>query len=44
MTTYGDNNTVRISGCVFSLSGSTLTVSTANNTQQNYVITFSDII
>ena len=44
MTTYGDNNTVRISGCVFTLSGSTLTVSTANNTQQNYVITFSDII
>lgn len=44
MTAYGDNNTVRISGCVFTLSGSTLTVSTANNTEQNYVITFSDII
>lgn len=44
MTTYGDNNTVRISGGVFTLSGSTLTVSTANNTEQNYVITFSDII
>ena len=44
MTAYGDNNTVRISGCVFTLSGSTLTVSTANNTDQNYVITFSDII
>lgn len=44
MSAYGDNNTVRISGCVFTLSGSTLTVSTANNTDQNYVITFSDII
>lgn len=44
MSTYGSNNTVRISGCVFTLLGSTLTVSTANNTDQNYVITFSDII
>ena len=44
ITTYGSNNTVRISGCVFTLSGSTLTVSTTNNTNQNYVITFSDII
>lgn len=44
MTKYGDNNTVHISGCIFTLSGSTLTVSTANNTEQNYVITFSDII
>lgn len=44
MNTYGSNNTVRISGCVFTLSGSTLTVSTTNNTAQNYVITFSDII
>lgn len=44
MTAYGENNTVRISGCVFTLNGSTLTVSTTNNTQQNYVITFSDII
>ena len=44
MTAYGENNTVRISGCVFTLSGSTLTVSTTNNTAQNYVITFSDII
>lgn len=44
MTAYGENNTVRISGCVFTLSGSTLTVATANNTDQNYVITFSDII
>ena len=44
ISTYGSNNTVRISGCVFTLSGSTLTVSTSNNTNQNYVITFSDII
>ena len=44
MNTYGSNNTVRISGCVFTLNGTTLTVSTTNNTQQNYVITFSDII
>ena len=44
MSAYGSNNTVNISGCVFTLSGSTLTVSTTNNTNQNYVITFSDII
>lgn len=44
MNTYGSNNTVLISGCVFTLSGSTLTVSTTSNTNQNYVITFSDII
>lgn len=44
ITTYGKDNTVRISGCVFTLSGSTLTVSTTNNTNQNYVITLSDII
>lgn len=44
ITTYGADNTVSISGCVFTLSGSTLTVTTTNNTAQNYVITFSDII
>ena len=44
MSNYGSNNTVRISGCVFTLSGSTLSVSTTSNTAQNYVITFSDII
>lgn len=44
MNTYGQNNTVRISGFVFTLAGSTLTVSASNNTNQNYVITFSDII
>lgn len=43
MTAYGSNNTVRISGCVFTLSGSTLTVTTTSNTNQNYVMTFSDI-
>ena len=41
---YGENNSVRISGCVFTLNDSTLTVSTTNNTEHNYVITFSDII
>lgn len=44
MTAYGSNNTVRISGCVFTLSGSTLTVTTTSNTNQNYVISFSDIL
>lgn len=44
ITAYGKNNTVRISGCVFTLNGTTLTVSTTNNAQENYVITFSDII
>lgn len=44
MTAYGSNNIVNISGCVFTLSGSTLTVSTTNNTNQNYVINFSDIL
>ena len=44
MTAYGSNNTVRISGCVFTLSGSNLTITTPNNTNQNYVMTFSDIL
>jgi hypothetical protein len=44
INTYGSNNTVRISGCVFTLSGSNLTVTTTSNTNQNYVITFSDIL
>lgn len=44
MSAYGENNSVSISGCVFTLSGPTLTVSTANNTEQNNVITFSGII
>lgn len=44
MTSYGQNNTVHISGCIFTLSGSDLTVTTANNVDNNYVITFSNII
>lgn len=44
MTVYGSNNTVNISGCVFTLTGSSLTVSTTNNTAQNYVMSFSDIL
>ena len=44
MSKYGSNNTVRISGCVLTLSGSNLTVSTTENTAQNYVMTFSDIV
>lgn len=44
VTTYGEENTVRINGCLFTLSGTTLTVSTDANTGSNYVITFSDII
>lgn len=44
ISTYGADNAVNINGCVFTISGSTLTVSTTNNTAQNYVITFSDII
>lgn len=44
ITTYGVDNAVRINGCLFTLSDSTLTVSTEANTESNYVITFSDII
>lgn len=44
ITTYGVENAVRINGCLFSLSGTTLTVTTEANTENNYVITFSDII
>lgn len=44
ITTYGADNAVNINGCVFTLNGFNLTVSTSNNTAQNYVITFSDII
>ena len=44
ITTYGVDNAVRINGCLFTLSGSTLTVTTDANTGSNYVITFSDII
>lgn len=44
ITTYGTGNAVIINGCLFSLSDTTLTVSTEANTGSNYVITFSDII
>ena len=44
MTKYGSNNTVRISDCMFTLAGYNLTVSTVNNTEQNYVMSFSDIL
>lgn len=40
----GSSNTANILGCVFTLSGSTLTVSTNNNTDENYIITYSDIL
>ena len=40
----GSSNTANISGCVFTLSGSTLTVSTSNNTEKNYIMTYSDIL
>ena len=44
ITAYGVDNTVRINGCLFTLSDHTLTVSTDANTGSNYVITFCDII
>jgi hypothetical protein len=44
ITAYGVENAVRINGCLFTLSDSTLTVSTEANTESNYVISFSDII
>ena len=44
ITTYGVDNSVRINGCLFTLSNTTLTVSTDANTENNLVITFSDII
>ena len=44
ITTYGVNNSVRINGCLFTLSNSTLTVTTDANTGSNLVINFSDIL
>ena len=41
---YGSDNTVIISGLVFSLTGSSLTVSSPTTSDKNQVITFSDII
>ena len=44
ITAYGVENSVRINGCLFTLSNSTLTVTTDANTGSNLVITFSDIL
>lgn len=44
ITAYGVDSSVRINGCLFALSDSTLTVSTEANTGSNYVMSFSDII
>lgn len=44
ITAYGVDTTVRINGCLFTLSNTTLTVSTEANTGSNLVITFSDIL
>ena len=44
ITAYGVDNGVRVNGCLFTLSGSTLTVTTDANTGSNYIMTFSDII
>ena len=44
ITAYGVDGSVRINGCLFSLSDATLTVSTDANTGSNLVITFSDIL
>ena len=38
------SNTANILGCVFTLSGSTLTVSTTNNANNDYIITYSDVL
>ncbi len=39
----GSSNTANISGCIFTLSGSTLTVSTANNTDKDYIVSYSEL-
>ena len=44
ISAYGVESSVRINGCLFSLSDATLTVSTDANTGSNLVITFSDIL
>ena len=44
ITAYGVDSSVRINGCLLTLSNSTLTVSTDANTGSNLVITFSDIL
>ena len=44
ITAYGVDSSVRINGCLFTLSDTTLTVSSDANTGSNLVITFSDIL
>ena len=44
ITTYGVDSSVRINGCLFTLSDATLTVTSDANTGNNYITTFSDII
>ena len=44
MSAYGSDNTVIISGLIFSLTGSSLTVLSPTTLDKNQVITFSDII
>ena len=44
ITTYGVDGSVRINGCLFTLSDKTLTVSTDANTENNNIISFYDII
>lgn len=40
----GSSNTANISGCVFTRSGTNLTVSTTNNTNKDYIITFTELM
>lgn len=44
ITAYGVDSSVLINGCLFTLSSTTLTVSTDANTGSNLLITFSDIL
>ena len=40
----GSSNTANISGCTFTKLDTTLTVSTTNNTDKDYIITFSELL
>ena len=40
----GSSNTANILGCIFTKSDTTLTVSTTNNTDKDYIITFSELL
>lgn len=44
ITRYGVENSVRINGCLFTLSDATLTVTTEADTSSNLVISYVDII